>query len=161
MLCGSPLVTAQQRMFSTSHIARLPMKRLCSTTASMRAMSAASPFLKIVSFLLRRTVHSSPQPSAVTPAASPAVVPSMSKGKTLFVPVETGIKGTSRHPFATIRFVPSPPSVTMQPHPAVQRSSAARCESICVPVSGISSIFTSRRRGRSERTPSAALRTIP
>ena len=54
-------------------------------------------------------------PVATSAVAIPASVPSTMRGKTLFVPVEIGIRGTSRQPLATIRLVPSPPRVTMRP----------------------------------------------
>jgi len=60
------------------------------------------------------------------------------KGKTLFVPVEMGSRGTSPHVFATARFVPSPPSVTMHAAPRSFKALAARVESSWVPSSGIS-----------------------
>ena len=63
----------------------------------------------------------------------PASVPSISLGKTLLVPVDIGAIGTSPHPFATNRFVPSPPRVTMQSAPASRMMRAASVESFWLP----------------------------
>ena len=64
-------------------------------------------------------------PVAITPAARPAMVPSVMLGNTLLVPVEMGTSGTSPHSLATARFVPSPPSVTMHSTSALRISLAA------------------------------------
>ena len=112
---------------------------------STSAMSRSSPSTSTSSRLLRAVaVSDGTSPRAISPAANPANVPSVITGNTLFVPVETGTSGTSPHPFATTRFVPSPPSVMMQPTPSSDMRLAARTESRSALKTGISTKVNSR-----------------
>ena len=64
-------------------------------------------------------------------------------GKTLFVPVDMGTRGTPPDPLATALLVPSPPRVTMHDTPMSAIALAARVESPSPPSIAISSISAS------------------
>ena len=161
MLWASPRVKTAIRMSSTSHMAREATNGLSKTTASIRAMSTGTPFRNTARRFERYTESVPAYPWATAPAASPAIVPSRKKGKTLFVPVEMGSRGTFPQLLATMRFVPSPPSVTMHPAPASARAAAALQESSCVAVSSISSGAIFRFRESLLRMPATAFATMP
>ena len=62
-------------------------------------------------------------PTATNPAANPAIVPSIITGKTLFVPVEIGMMGTSALALATMRL-----GVTPRVARYIRTASARACD---------------------------------
>ena len=91
---GSAKVRTTCLIFCTSHKALAPIKDSVTTTRSMSAISFSSPpENKVIFFVALVTLFSSTTFWAKIPAAIPAAVPSVMKEKTLFVPVETGIRG--------------------------------------------------------------------
>ena len=108
-------------------MARVATNRSRDSATSTRARSRYSPSTYTANVLLSTVTHSAIRlPSATSPAASPARVPSVIAGNTLLVPVEMGTRGMVQQPRATARLVPSPPKVTRQLMPNSAIRAAAR-----------------------------------
>ena len=117
--------------------ARAPTKRSSVATASIRAMSSASPSISTwMTLTCGATSHSATDPEATSAAAAPAAEPSCMPGNTLLVPVEMGTSGASSQPFASARLVPSPPSEMTAPQDARCIAAAARTVSWALPWRG-------------------------
>ena len=139
MLAGSARVRNIAWRELVSQTALAPMNICFVTATSTSAVSRSSSSINIsIRFERRQTSPRSSAPEARAPAAMPARVPSMFDGNTLFVPVEIGTSGTSPQPLATTRFVPSPPSVTMQSTPCSAIVRAAFVEAPWWSATGIS-----------------------
>ena len=98
-------------MLAGLQIALAAIIRSADTATSTSAMSAGRPSIAISSSLDRRIATSlGTRPPAIIAADMPARVPSSITGKTLLVPVETGIKARPA--------IPSPPFCLCRRPPA-------------------------------------------
>ena len=137
----------------------MPTKSSRSCTASISAMSLI-PSEKAVCntlalFRIPRVASSENRPIAANAATTPAVVGSTIDGKTLLVPVDSGINSSCGALRAIILLVPSPPSETMTSTPSPTKARTARSVSVASWCSSISSVTTFAFRGIQSRAMDA------
>ena len=146
MASGSARVSRRRPSFDASKGSRLPTKS-CRRSAASTKPTSVTPSEKRTCSSLQRFRSSRSAPRAAKPATMPAIVGSTRVGKTLFVPVESGTRLTSRAARASARLVPSPPSVTIVPTPASRNAATAASVSRASCRSSVSRTCTRADRG--------------
>ena len=97
-------------------------------------------------------------PNELRPATIPASVGSTDIGKTLLVPVDSGIRSISLDDLTIARFVPSPPKETIVLQPASRKQRSPSSVSLESFLMGASKIWTLARSFMCSRASEAILK---